>query len=84
MIACHRIVISFTALMFSTTAVSSNLAQEITAPPIELKTSKFYAKYVSADGYPIVASAGVNDFALREAAFLVNMLLAIRMRLRTF
>jgi hypothetical protein len=30
------------------------------------------------DGYPIVASAAVNDFALREAAYLVDLLLKER------
>jgi hypothetical protein len=54
------------------------LAQEITPPPAELKVPEFYTKYISADGYPIVASANVNDYALREAAFLVNMLLTKR------
>ncbi len=51
---------------------------EITAPPVELKAPEFYKKYISADGYPIVASEKVNDYALREAAFLVNKMLANR------
>ena len=51
---------------------------EITAPPAELKAPQFYKKYISADGYPIVASEKVNDYALREAAFLVNKMLANR------
>src|SRR5690349_9306387 len=51
---------------------------EITAPPPELKAPEFYKKYISADGYPIVASDKVNDYALREAAFLINKMLANR------
>ncbi|MBI3856203.1 MAG: hypothetical protein HY293_10990, partial [Planctomycetes bacterium] len=47
-------------------------------PPPELKAPAFYTKYLDADGYPIVASAKVNDFALREAAYLVNLMLARR------
>jgi len=78
MIARYRIVSSFTALIICTTAASSVLAQEISAPPVELNSPEFYTKYASADGYPIVASAQVNDYALREAAFLINMLLAKR------
>jgi len=35
----------------------------------------FYTKYVCAAGVPIVASAKVNDFALLEAAYLVNRML---------
>ena len=50
----------------------------VKAPPEEMKLSPFYRKYVSANGYPIVASSRVNDYALKEAAFLVNMMLAKR------
>lgn len=51
---------------------------EVTSPPSELKLAPFYSKYVSASGYPIVASAQVNDFALVEAAWLVDQMLARR------
>lgn len=47
-------------------------------PPANLKLSPFYEKYVSAGGYPIVSSGRVNDYALKEAAYLVNMMLARR------
>jgi hypothetical protein len=51
---------------------------QVTPPPSDLKIPRFYSKYISANGYPIVASAAVNDYALREAAYLVNLLLARR------
>jgi hypothetical protein len=51
---------------------------EVTAPPPEMKLSAFYKKYVSANGYPIVSSGAVNDYALKEAAYLANMMLAKR------
>jgi hypothetical protein len=38
----------------------------------------FYTQHVSANGFPIVASARVNPYALKEAAFLVDMMLAKR------
>jgi hypothetical protein len=38
----------------------------------------FYAQHISAGGFPIVASAKVNPYALKEAAYLVNMMLAKR------
>lgn len=38
----------------------------------------FYKKYIEAEGYPIVASGTVNDYALKEAAYLVNLMLARR------
>ena len=78
MIARRRISVSVALLLICTAAEPILFAQEISAPPSELKAPELYTKYVSADGYPIVASANVNDYALREAAFLVNMLLAKR------
>ena len=38
----------------------------------------FYKKYIEADGYPIVASATVSDYALKEAAYLARLMLANR------
>lgn len=62
-----------------TTTPPSKIADgEVTAPPAELGVPPFYTKFISARGYPIVASARVNDYALKEAAFLVNQLLAHR------
>ena len=51
---------------------------EVTAVPAELKAPAVYKKYVSADGYPIVSTERVNDYALKEAAYLVTQLLANR------
>jgi len=42
----------------------------------------FYTQSVSANGFPIVASAKVNPYALKEAAFIVNMMLANRPEVR--
>ena len=47
-------------------------------PPTELKAPGIYTQYVDADGYPIVASEKVNPYALKEAAYLVNLMLAKR------
>jgi len=43
----------------------------------------FYTQRVSANGLPIVASAKVNPYALEEAAYLVNLMLAKRPDVRT-
>jgi hypothetical protein len=56
----------------------AHTAYEVTPPPAELKLSDFYQKYISANGYPIVSSGKVNDYALKEAAYLANMMLAKR------
>ncbi len=57
---------------------NSGGASQVTPPPPELKIPAFYKKYLSADGYPIVASEKVNDYALKEAAYLINLMLAKR------
>ena len=51
---------------------------QITTPPAELSADGFYQKYLSADGYPIIASADVSDYALKEAAYLIRLMLAKR------
>lgn len=50
----------------------------VQAPPASMKLDPFYTKYISAGGYPIVSSARVDDYALKEAAYLVNLMLAER------
>ncbi len=50
----------------------------VTAPPSELNLPAFYKKHVSASGYPIISSGKVDDYALKEVAYLVNMMLAKR------
>lgn len=51
---------------------------EVTAPPAELKAPPFYKKYVDAYGLPVLSSEKVNDYALREAGFLITEMLALR------
>ena len=47
-------------------------------PPGKNGVPAFYTQSVSAGGFPIVASAKVNPFALKEAAYLANMMFAKR------
>lgn len=47
-------------------------------PPDPDGVPAFYTQRVSAGGYPIVASARVNPYALKEAAYLVDLMLAKR------
>ena len=51
---------------------------KVTAPPAALNLDPFYKKYISAKGYPIISSDKVSDYALYEATYLVNMMLAQR------
>ena len=55
---------------------------QITSPPAELNLDPFYEKYVSANGYPVVSSGKVNDYALKEAAWLINQMLDQRPDIR--
>lgn len=57
-------------------------AYKVTLPPASMELPDFYQKFVSANGYPIVGSARVDDYALKEAAYLIDMLLAKRADLR--
>lgn len=54
----------------------------ITAPPPELKAPAFYRKFLSASGYPVVSSEKVSDYALKEAAWLIDLMLAKRPEVR--
>jgi hypothetical protein len=57
-------------------------APQVTASPASLKAPPFYKKYLGANGYPILSSEKVNDYALKEAACLVNLMLARRPDIR--
>ena len=50
----------------------------VTRPPEHFHLDPIYTKYISAAGYPIVGSQDVDDFAMKEAAWLVNLMLAER------
>jgi hypothetical protein len=52
-------------------------------PPDPNGVPAFYTQSISAQGFPIVASAKVNPYALKEAAYLVDMMLAKRPDVRT-
>jgi len=71
----------------ATAAPKANPAPlKITAPPEAivkaLGLKPFYKKYVSAGGVTIISSEKVNDYALLEAAYLVNQMLGDRPDIR--
>lgn len=71
-----RLVVALALAGFSVLFAEKNWV--VTAPPEELQLAPFYKKYIDADGYPIVSSGKVNDYALKEAAYLIEMMLAER------
>jgi hypothetical protein len=52
------------------------------APPAALELSPSYVKHISIGGLPVVSSAKVSDFALKEAAYLISHMLAHRPEVR--
>ena len=48
----------------------------VTAPPKKLGLDPFYKKCLNVDGYLVCSSEKVDDYALREAAYLIDLLLA--------
>lgn len=61
-----------------TPGVEANPEGRVVPPPAAFKVDPFHTKCTSAGGFPIVASARVSDFALLEAAHLVDALLTAR------
>ncbi len=81
-----RLVCVFCLSVFATAVfLSSNswaeqpsVTFEVGPPPKELQLPDFYKKHCSANGYPVISSGKVDDYALKEAAYLINMMLANR------
>lgn len=66
------------ALMSVSSIVVAEEAFRVVSPASELKAPAIYKKYVDANGYPVLASSNVNDYAVLEAAFLIEQLLRNR------
>lgn len=65
-------------LFYKSIAAQDSDIGEVTRPPAALNLDSFYSKYIDAGGYPIVAHESVSDYALKEAAYIVNLMLARR------
>lgn len=76
--ACLLITCPCGLALSETPVETSKPRYQVQSPPSAMGLPDFYAKYVDASGYPIVSSSKVNDYALREAAFLVDMMLSER------
>jgi len=68
---CLTIIVLFAAIVAAD-------EPQVAAPPADMKLNQAYTRYVNASGYPIISTGKVNDYALKEAAYLVNMMLARR------
>jgi hypothetical protein len=72
---CAVLFLTFVSLLASQASAEEF---EVTAPPPEWKLDPVYTKTVDAGGYPVVGSGKVNDYALKEAGYLINLMLAKR------
>ncbi len=74
------------SLCASSAAPTPLVPQPTPVPPAlraEFKLDAFYQKFVSAHGLPVVGSSNVTDFALREAAWIVEQMLTSRPEILT-
>lgn len=73
---------SVSATSTDTTRVAPAAPPHVSPPPAaevaRLDLSPFYRKYLSAGGLPVVASERVDDYALHEASYLLQRMLAPR------
>lgn len=60
------------------TNANEAIRYQITKPDAELKLDAFYQKQILVGGYPILSSEKVSDYALKEAAYLIETMLAKR------
>jgi hypothetical protein len=60
------------------TARPDPAAIRVSEPPQDLGLDPFYRKHVSARGLPVIGSEKVSDYALKEAAYLIDRMLARR------
>jgi hypothetical protein len=69
-----RLIVMVVALAFCMPLYADD-ALRITEPPESWRLDPFYKKHVSANGIPVVGSEKVSDYALLEAAYLINSML---------
>ena len=76
----QRYLIPVLCVILGGTSFAQKAKPELKVQPVPaaMKLHPFYKKYVDANGYPIVSSAKVNDYALLESGYIVNMMLAER------
>jgi hypothetical protein len=66
----------FAAVLLATSVDVADL--RVTEPPKSAGLDPFYKKYLDLNGLPIVSSAKVSDYALKEAAFIISRVLENR------
>ena len=84
----HKIITTTIGHRFSLTG-SADSSEAIITSEVPVQAFRFggvpafYTQHSSAEGYPVVASSNVNSYALAEAVYIVNLMLAKRPDVRT-
>ena len=79
--AILAIYILFFSIQLATTVQSVNIPEPVPLPAAVCKTfdlDPFYEQWVDVEGLPVVASAKVNPYAVKEAAYLIRQMIGHR------
>ena len=79
--AIFTIYVLFLSIQLTATAQSVNISEPIPPPTTVRETFKldpFYVQWLDVEGLPIVASAKVSPYALKEAAWLIQQMVGHR------
>lgn len=78
MIHVNRCVFGVSLAMILAAPAPARFEPRLSRPPADWGLSPFYTKHVSLNGFPVLGSAKVSDYALFEAAYIVDRMLADR------
>ena len=79
--AILAIYVLFFSIQLTATAQSVNIPEPVSPPVAVRKTfnlDPFYEQWIDVEGLPVVASAKVNPYAVKEAAYLVRQMIGHR------
>ncbi len=79
--AILTIYVLFSAIQMTATAQSVNISESVPPPDDVRKTfdlDPFYEQWIDVEGLPVVASAKVNPYAVKEAAWLIQQMIGHR------
>ena len=79
--AIFTIYVLFLSIQLTATAQSVNISEPIPPPTAVRETFEldpFYVQWLDVEGLPVVASAKVNPYALKEAAWLIQQMVGHR------
>ena len=71
----------FYSIQLTATAQSVNISEPVPPPDAVRKTfnlDPFYVQWIDVEGLPVVASAKVNPYAVKEAAWLIRQMIGHR------